>query len=138
MAIYNILSCFHREFAKKKSALGICDFNDIERFAHTLLIDEKTSKPTDLAKEISMEFDEIYVDEYQDTNPLQDAIFAAIAQRDNRFMVGDDKQSIYRFRQAMPEIFLARRDRLEEYESGTASVIKELGKLFPIGWPLCH
>ena len=113
LAIYNILSCFHREFAKKKSALGICDFNDIERFAHTLLIDEKTNKPTDLAKEISMEFDEIYVDEYQDTNSVQDSIFSAIS-RNNRFMVGDIKQSIYRFRSAEPEIFSSYRSSFED------------------------
>ena len=116
VAIYNILSCFHREFAKKKSAMGICDFNDIERFAHSLLIDEKTKMPTPLAKEISQEFDEIYVDEYQDTNSVQDSIFSAIS-RNNRFMVGDIKQSIYRFRSAEPEIFSSYRSSFEDITS---------------------
>ncbi|MBE6663980.1 MAG: hypothetical protein E7602_05700 [Ruminococcaceae bacterium] len=102
-AMYKILSKFNDEFIKRKHKYGVCDFNDIERYAYKLLC-QPNGEPTSLAREIAEEYDEIYIDEYQDTNSLQDAIFASIS-RKNRFMVGDIKQSIYRFRSAEPEIF---------------------------------
>ena len=102
-AMYDILSKFNDEFIERKRKYGVCDFNDIERYTYKLLCD-KNGEPTPLAREIAEEYDEIYIDEYQDTNSLQDAIFAAIS-KNNRFMVGDIKQSIYRFRSAEPEIF---------------------------------
>ena len=62
-------------------------------------------------------FDEVMVDEYQDTNEAQDMIFRAISREEkNLFMVGDVKQSIYRFRQAMPEIFLRRKASYPDYD----------------------
>jgi len=82
----------------------VLDFTDAEQFAYSLLIDENGT-PTQLCKEIGASTEEVLVDEYQDTNPLQDAIFSVLATKDNRFMVGDDKQSIYRFRNAFPDIF---------------------------------
>ncbi len=102
-AMYKILSKFNDEFIKRKHKYGVCDFNDIERYAYKLLC-QQNGEPTPLAREIAEQYDEIYIDEYQDTNSLQDAIFASIS-RKNRFMVGDIKQSIYRFRSAEPEIF---------------------------------
>ncbi|MGM9645072.1 MAG: helicase-exonuclease AddAB subunit AddA [Eubacteriales bacterium] len=101
-AIYDVLAKFEEEFQKKKRARSVCDFNDVERFALKLLYDGE--KISDLAKEIAAEYDEICIDEYQDTNSVQDKIFCAISSG-NRFMVGDIKQSIYRFRSAEPEIF---------------------------------
>ncbi len=101
-ALYDILSALDREYASLKRGAGLCDFNDITRYALALLCDG--DKPSKLAREISLSYDEIYVDEYQDTNYLQDRIFHAIS-RNNRFLVGDIKQSIYRFRSAEPEIF---------------------------------
>lgn len=111
-SMYKILTIFNEEFSKKKRSEGICDFNDIERFAHRLLVD-KNGNPTEVAKELSLELDEIYVDEYQDTNSVQNDIFASIS-RNNRFMVGDIKQSIYRFRSAEPEIFSDYRERFTD------------------------
>ena len=102
-AMYKILSKFNDEFTKRKHKYGVCDFNDIERYAYKLLC-QPNGEPTPLARKISEQYDEIYIDEYQDTNSLQDAIFASIS-KNNRFMVGDIKQSIYRFRSAEPEIF---------------------------------
>lgn len=93
-------------FSSAKAEKGILDFTDAEQLAHKLLIDENGGLTT-LCKEISAGIEEVLVDEYQDTNPLQDAIFAALANKNNRFMVGDDKQSIYRFRNAYPDIFNA-------------------------------
>ncbi|MBO5378865.1 MAG: UvrD-helicase domain-containing protein [Clostridia bacterium] len=120
-SMHKILTLFNEEFSKKKRSEGVCDFNDIERFAHKLLL-EKNGESTALARELSLELDEIYVDEYQDTNSVQNDIFASIS-RNNRFMVGDIKQSIYRFRSAEPEIFSDYRERFTdvtdiEYECG--------------------
>ncbi len=91
-------------FASLKKEKGVLDFTDAEQFAYRLLMDEE-GNPTPLCKEISASTQEVLIDEYQDTNPLQDAIFSVLASHDNRFMVGDDKQSIYKFRNAYPVIF---------------------------------
>ncbi len=102
-AIYDILNRFEEDLLKKKRLYSVYSFNDISSFALKLLYDEK-DEITAFAKEISEKYDEIYIDEYQDTNSVQDKIFKALS-KDNRFMVGDIKQSIYRFRSAEPEIF---------------------------------
>lgn len=112
-SMHKILTIFNEEFSKKKRSEGICDFNDIERYAHKLLVLEN-GEPSALARELSLELDEIYVDEYQDTNSVQNDIFAAIS-RSNRFLVGDIKQSIYRFRSAEPEIFSDYRERFTDF-----------------------
>ena len=94
------------------------DFGDIEHFALDLLVKQEgdSVKKSALAQNLSQAYVEIMVDEYQDTNMLQDMIFSAISDNENNlFFVGDVKQSIYRFRQAMPEIFLGRRDCLSEF-----------------------
>lgn len=106
---------------EKKNANGY-DFSDICHFALKLLVkydgDGKAIR-TPLAESFADRFEEILVDEYQDVNDLQNTLFWAVSRDEaNLFTVGDVKQSIYRFRQAMPEIFLSRRNALEEYESG--------------------
>ena len=93
---------FDDTYTRLKKNAGVIDFSDQEHLMLSLL--EKDGAPTPLCLEIKKQFDEIYVDEYQDTNPLQDRIFALLSS-DNRFMVGDVKQSIYRFRSAHPDIF---------------------------------
>jgi hypothetical protein len=87
-AIYRVLSEFEKEFAKRKKAYGVCDFNDVERYALALLYDEN-GDASDIAREWAEKYESIYIDEYQDTNSVQDAIFSAIS-RKNRFMVGDE------------------------------------------------
>ncbi|MCR5397013.1 MAG: helicase-exonuclease AddAB subunit AddA [Lachnospiraceae bacterium] len=85
------------------------DFSDIEHFALEILKDKNTKEPTQVAQELQKYFSEIMVDEYQDSNYLQEEILRTITKesldQNNYFMVGDVKQSIYRFRQARPEIF---------------------------------
>ncbi len=105
---------FTRAYGKKKRQRRILDFNDLEHDAIRLLADPYTGLPTSAAKTLSGRFREIMVDEYQDTNEVQDTIFRAISQNgENLFMVGDVKQSIYRFRLADPGIFLK---KYKEYQ----------------------
>jgi ATP-dependent helicase/nuclease subunit A len=94
----------------------LLDYNDLEHEAlHLLLNDDGT--PTPLAGELGRRFAHIMVDEYQDTNAAQDALFMALSrQGENLFFVGDVKQSIYGFRQAMPYLFTHRRDAYATYE----------------------
>lgn len=102
--LYELLCEFERRFSEEKRNREASDFTDNKRFALKLFLDENGA-PTELAKEYSKKYDEIYIDEYQDTDIVQDRIFDAISNGKNRFMVGDIKQSIYRFRGAKPSVF---------------------------------
>ncbi|NLL63957.1 MAG: UvrD-helicase domain-containing protein [Ruminococcaceae bacterium] len=108
---------FDNEYLKLKIEHNAYDFSDIELFALKLLIESADGNNfvrTELATDISNQFDEILIDEYQDTNKAQDMIFKAISKNEeNLFMVGDVKQSIYGFRQAMPEIFLEKKETIK-------------------------
>lgn len=112
-SLYDLISEFSERYSAEKSRRGMIDFSDIEHLALRLLTD-KDGAPTDIAKQTAAQFDEIYIDEYQDINPVQDMIFRSIA-RGNRFMVGDIKQSIYGFRGAAPEIFSDYRSAFPKY-----------------------
>ncbi len=101
--LYALLSEFDRRFSLEKKKRGEIDFTDMERFSHRLLVGTD-GKPTKLAIEYQKRFDEVYVDEYQDTNTVQNEIIRAVS-NDNLFIVGDIKQSIYGFRGACPDIF---------------------------------
>ena len=105
-ALMQLVLDFDAAFADAKRRRGIVDFADLEHMTLALLRAPDGS-PTPLAAELAGQFEEILVDEYQDTNAVQDAIFTVLA-RHNLFMVGDVKQSIYRFRLADPSIFLDR------------------------------
>lgn len=105
--LFALVRAFAERFRAEKERLHLQDFNDLEHGAVQLLLQKDTYLPTRIAKELSERFTEIMVDEYQDTNEVQDAIFKAISKEGkNRFMVGDVKQSVYRFRLADPTIFL--------------------------------
>ncbi len=95
---------------EKKSQKHIMDFSDIEHAALRILVDEKTKQLRPTAMEYKKQFDEIMIDEYQDSNQVQEEIMCAISRESegeyNMFMVGDVKQSIYRFRLARPELFM--------------------------------
>ena len=94
-------------FSAEKRRRRILDFGDLEQEAIGLLLDRATGRPTAAAREIAERFEEILVDEYQDSNEIQECIFSAVSRENrNRFLVGDVKQSIYRFRLADPTIFL--------------------------------
>ena len=95
---------FSEKFSTRKRADGVLDFHDLEQFTIKLLWDFETGKPTEIAKTWREKLHFVFVDEYQDINAAQDKIISALS-RDNRFLVGDVKQSIYRFRLADPKIF---------------------------------
>ncbi len=102
-----LVDSFSKEYDRAKRMRRILDFGDLEHKMLDLLLGTSRSGNTAAASEIGNRFREIMVDEYQDSNGVQDAIFSALtAKRQNCFMVGDVKQSIYQFRLADPGIFL--------------------------------
>lgn len=111
---------FSKRLDEKKMEKKAADFGDLEHWAIRLLAEEDPEggfRPTKDAVALSKRFDEIMVDEYQDTNEAQDLLFQALSQNGNNcFMVGDVKQSIYSFRQAMPRIFLRYREEFAPYD----------------------
>ena len=110
-ALLRLTLDFDREYARSKRRASLLDYSDLEHFAAQLLTDEN-EQPTAFAREVSARYTEIMVDEFQDVSRVQDTIFRALSKDGrNLFLVGDVKQSIYRFRLADPEIFT------EKYES---------------------
>ena len=107
--IKNVILKFISEYQKAKLQKSIIDFNDIEHLALQILVQKNEKgkyEPTEVAKEYQEMFEEIAIDEYQDSNEIQEEILKQISRGNNIFMVGDVKQSIYKFRQAKPELFL--------------------------------
>lgn len=124
---------FGEEFTRLKMQENGADFSDTLHLALKLLVEpcDGGYVKSPLALSLAENYAEILVDEYQDVNEAQDMIFSALSRNENNlFMVGDVKQSIYRFRQAMPEIFLSRRDGLSEYKNGNYPARVTLGKNF--------
>jgi len=117
-----LVSEYRASMARRKSERKLLDYDDLEHLTAALLFCEKDGVlyRTDTARELAARFDELLIDEYQDTNYTQDLIFRAISrepgdeigQGGNLFLVGDIKQSIYSFRKAVPQLFLR---RLNEY-----------------------
>ncbi len=110
----DVIIDFDNQFKRKKRERNIIDFNDIEHYALKILVkkDENGNYvPTDVAKKYQEKFEEIAIDEYQDSNQVQEYILGTVSRGNNLFMVGDVKQSIYKFRQACPELFLDKYDR---------------------------
>lgn len=105
-ALLGLTLDFNRQYTKEKRRRALVDFSDLEHLAAELLTDE-TDEPSELAHELSGRYTEVMIDEYQDVSRVQDLIIKAISREGvNLFMVGDVKQSIYRFRLADPTIFL--------------------------------
>ena len=105
--LIELVKDFRVQFERLKRARHVLDFSDIEQLTLDLLLGKKRTGATNAANEIGGRFREIMIDEYQDSNEVQDAIFSELARkRQNCFMVGDVKQSIYRFRLADPDIFI--------------------------------
>lgn len=110
---------FDTVYSAKKREKNLVDFSDLEHFALELFLHETPEgyERTETARTVASRFDEIMTDEYQDTNDAQDFLFRAISKDNtNCFMVGDVKQSIYSFRQAMPDIFIAYKDAFPRYD----------------------
>lgn len=110
LKLKNLILEFGKEFSKRKRLKNMVDFNDIEHLALDILIKKQEDKIeiTDVAKRYQKKFIEIAIDEYQDSNLVQEYILTSISNNNNIFMVGDVKQSIYKFRQAMPELFISK------------------------------
>ena len=106
-ALLDLALDFDRAYGEEKRRREVLDFSDLEHLAARLLVDKASGAPTWVARELSQRYTEIMVDEYQDVNAVQELIFRAVS-RDgqNLFLVGDVKQSIYRFRLADPGLFL--------------------------------
>ena len=105
----DVIIKFNEEFKKRKKERNVIDFNDIEHYALEILVTQNENGsfvPTDVAKNYQKKFEEIAIDEYQDSNYVQEYILNVISRSNNIFMVGDVKQSIYKFRQACPDLFL--------------------------------
>lgn len=114
--LFTLLKLFDTRFTECKRRRSLIDFNDIEHLTLKLLYDENDNVSS-IATEISDNLDEIYVDEYQDLNPLQNKIFKALSVNCPIFMVGDIKQSIYGFRGADPQAFSSYKTSLPEYNT---------------------
>lgn len=109
VALLDLVEQFAKEFSREKAKRRIVDFSDLEHRALALL------SKREVAHAVSGQFREVMVDEYQDTNAVQDAIFRAVSGGgEHLFMVGDVKQSIYRFRLADPSIFLEKYHRFAD------------------------
>lgn len=112
--LLQLAAAFREDYQRLKRKKNMVDFSDLSHIALRLLLDDE-NKPTEIAREYRETFAEIMIDEYQDSNLIQDLLLTAISREEtgepNLFMVGDVKQSIYGFRQAEPAIFL------EKYET---------------------
>ena len=114
--IIQLVKRFHEDFQQAKQETGMIDFSDLEHLCLALLVDPEFTeelKPSEVALELQDTFKEVMVDEYQDTNGVQEAIVNLVSRGDNRFYVGDVKQSIYGFRMADPQLFMEKYHRFD-------------------------
>lgn len=127
VSLLDITDEFRSRFLEAKKQKNILEFSDVEHFALDILCDgyEEDGTPIQsiIGKEMSEDFYEIMIDEYQDSNYLQEAILYCVSSiprgTNNMFMVGDVKQSIYRFRMARPDIFMDKYHRFSEDEKAS-------------------
>lgn len=128
----NLIVDFDKEFSKNKRDRNIVDFSDVEHLALKILVkiegDQEVS--SEIAKKYQEKFIEIAIDEYQDSNLVQEYILTSISNGKNIFMVGDVKQSIYKFRQAMPDLFLSKYKNYSENETNENGLKIKLFKNF--------
>lgn len=113
---------FMERFREKKRQKNLLDFADMEHLALSILVERRDGVcvRTKAARELAEQFEEILIDEYQDSNYVQEMLLGSISRQGNLFMVGDVKQSIYRFRLADPELFMEKYHRYrEDPKSGT-------------------
>ncbi len=106
--LHRVLSDFDRDYKEEKKNRSILELTDVKRLALRLFTNEDGT-PSDVARSLADAYSDIYIDEYQDVDPVQDLIFRSVSTPTNRFMVGDIKQSIYSFRGAMPSLFASYR-----------------------------
>lgn len=115
-ALIELARDFMEEYGRRKREKNLLDFADLEHFALDILVEQKDGeiRYTSAARELSEQFEEILIDEYQDSSFVQEQLMRAVSRvwqgKNNIFMVGDVKQSIYRFRLARPELFMEKFD----------------------------
>ncbi len=118
--LFECIQVFDKHYSEIKLQKNVADFSDVEHYALNLLVkcdNDGEISETEIATLVSDRFDMVMVDEYQDANEVQDLIFNSVSHSgSNLFVVGDVKQSIYGFRQAMPEIFLGRKNSLPLFD----------------------
>ncbi|MDR0468657.1 MAG: UvrD-helicase domain-containing protein, partial [Peptococcaceae bacterium] len=142
LALASVAEGFYRRYEEAKREEAVFDFDDIEHYTLELLIDGEGG-PTPLAVALRERYQEILVDEYQDINPVQEAILQALHGK-SFYMVGDVKQSIYGFRQAAPRLFMEKYHRyrggnggelvaLEESYRGSQWIVEGINQVFDYG-----
>lgn len=112
-SICRFLNLFDSAYTARKCELGVLDFDDPELLALKILRNSDGTR-SELCLQKMAGISEVFIDEYQDVNPIQDTIFSLLSRENGRFMVGDIKQSIYRFRNAYPDIFLSYKEKFGE------------------------
>ena len=119
--LVTVTQAFAKRFYQEKQLKNMMDFSDVEHNALRVLVDPETKELTETALEYQQQFKEVMIDEYQDSNYVQETLLTAVSGvkngHENLFMVGDVKQSIYRFRLARPELFMEKYERFSTEES---------------------
>lgn len=122
--LYTFLSYFHEKAMAEKRKRGVVSFADCEALSLKLLCDK--GEPTKIAQSYRERYSEVYIDEYQDVNSIQDSIFRMVSRPHSRFLVGDIKQSIYGFRGADPSLFGSYRDSFADYMAKEEGIGKRI------------
>lgn len=139
LTVLDLTEAFMKEYQKEKQAKNCMDFSDVEHYALAVLakgMEDGSPVPTETAEQLREVYVEILIDEYQDSNDLQEAILTSIARKEgtaysNLFMVGDMKQSIYQFRMARPRLFQEKYDAFSaDWEKDTITKKIELKQNF--------
>lgn len=128
-SISDVVIKFKEKFWERKQKFNYVDFADIEHLALEILVDideDGNIRPSKTALEYQEKYSEVFIDEYQDSNLVQEILLSAVAKENNRFMVGDVKQSIYRFRQADPSIFMEKYENYYRVEDDIESFNKKI------------
>ena len=128
-SISDVVIKFKEKFWERKQKFNYVDFADIEHLALEILVDideDGNIIPSKTALEYQEKYSEVFIDEYQDSNLVQEILLSAVAKDNNRFMVGDVKQSIYRFRQADPSIFMEKYENYYRVEDDIDSFNKKI------------
>lgn len=126
--LVSLVRAFSEKFEEKKKSQNMIDFSDMEQYALRILTEKKDGKlvSSAIAREYKQQYQEIMIDEYQDSNLIQETILNSISTIDegryNIFMVGDVKQSIYRFRLSRPELFMEKFDTYDTEDSKTQRI----------------
>ncbi|GAF14560.1 ATP-dependent nuclease, subunit A [Bacillus sp. JCM 19046] len=125
--LVQVVQTFAEEYKKTKQVKALMDYDDLEHLALAILSRETITEPSAIANTYQTHFQEVLTDEYQDTNQVQEAILNLLSNGHNRFMVGDVKQSIYRFRLAEPGLFIEKQESYDTLSTPLEQLDESLG-----------